>query len=110
MPEVKLGTEYDPMAGARIEYVQDGDILHIRSSVEMESCMRLAHEMRAAESKTGRFKGVLKGGFKSIGFTPMDIFRRHPELIQDPEHMKELFETLYPKWKTTNAKLGRNKR
>ena len=110
-PDIKA-TEFDPMAGATIEYVQEGDRLHIRKRIEVDSLMLYAHEKRREEGYKGKnkFRKVLKGGFKSIGVTPVTIFTDHPELIQDQEYMKRLFEEKYPKWKTTNAKLGRNKR
>lgn len=111
MAEKKLGVEYDPMSGAKITYVQDDNKLYIRQQIEMKTLLRYAHDKRMAEGKGNYYKEVLKNdGFKSIGVTGMNIFSTHPQLIEDPEAIKEILENEFPKLKTTKAKLGRNRR
>lgn len=111
MAEKKLGVEVDPIAGTKMTYVQDGKTLKIRRQVEMSSLLRFAHNKRMAEGKGNFYKTVLKeDGYKSIGVTHTTIFRDYPELLKDPEAIKEILERDLPKLKTTKAKLGRNKK
>lgn len=109
----KLGTEYDPLAGAKITYYEEGKKLHIRREIEMSSLLKYAHDMRQNEKghRGSYYKDVLKkDGYKSIGVTQVTIFRDYPELVHDPERIKEILERDLPLLKTTKAKLGRNKK